>query len=529
MLITLCRGCGQDVIAAEGAKLGICEFCGASTPLPQTNDQRVAALFRNAEEQRINRRFDDAEKAYRQILLEEDSAETRDKVYWGLVECRYGIEYVIDPPTGESIPTCHRMDVQSILANSDYERALEYAADDEVRQLYENNANRIAKIQQRYFDIANREEEYDVFICFKQTIDGSGVETDDKIIAGDIFDELTRDKLRVFYSPVSIEEKAGKLYEPYIYRALYTAKAMLVIGTKPEYFKGTWVQNEWSRYLLRMEKDKDIKLIVCYRDMNPEQDIPAEFSNCLKFDISGFSFLSNITNEAKKAVSQAKVAVANIVSENKTKMKYVWKQLEFENWSEALKVVEEVILSDPENADAYAAMHCVENKITGLDKQSGEELLRGKYFQKAREVADPEKKAELQGYVEKAEQKEKQQAYENMRDRYVALVKRSQAATSSEEFYKLSKRFEEIGAFEHAQDYVNYCHEQHIAIKAIEEQNVRNSEAWKTHNEYMAVKNSKSKDRLHGVFKYIMIAVGSIVLLLIACGACAICSQGCSC
>ena len=45
------------------------------------------------------------------------------EAYWGLVLCRYGIEYVEDPRTKKMIPTCHRTIPKPIFDDSDYQLA----------------------------------------------------------------------------------------------------------------------------------------------------------------------------------------------------------------------------------------------------------------------------------------------------------------------------------------------------------------------------------------------------------------------
>ena len=41
-------------------------------------------------------------------FLQGKSSSIEAEAYWGLVLCRYGIEYVNDPATGKKVPTCHR-------------------------------------------------------------------------------------------------------------------------------------------------------------------------------------------------------------------------------------------------------------------------------------------------------------------------------------------------------------------------------------------------------------------------------------
>ena len=69
----------------------------------------------------------------------------------------------------------------------------------------------------------------------------------------------------MFFSRITLEDKLGQQYEPYIFAALNSAKVMLVIGSKREYFDAVWVKNEWSRFLALMKKDRSKLLIPCYR------------------------------------------------------------------------------------------------------------------------------------------------------------------------------------------------------------------------------------------------------------------------
>ena len=69
------------------------------------------------------------------------------------------------------------------------------------------------------------------------------------MLANDLYHQLTNEGFKVFFSRITLEDKLGTAYEPYIFAALNSAKVMIVIGSKPEYFNAVWVKNEWSRYL----------------------------------------------------------------------------------------------------------------------------------------------------------------------------------------------------------------------------------------------------------------------------------------
>lgn len=69
-----------------------------------------------------------------------------------------------------------------------------------------------------------------------------GRRTPDSVLANDLYHQLTQENLRVFFARITLEDKIGQEYEPYIYSALMSAKVMVVLGTKPEYFKAVWVK-----------------------------------------------------------------------------------------------------------------------------------------------------------------------------------------------------------------------------------------------------------------------------------------------
>ena len=112
-----------------------------------------------------------------------------------------------------------------------------------------------------------------MFICYKET-DNVGNRTVDSVLAYDLYNELTKEGYKVFFSRITLEDKIGTAYEPYIFAALNSAKIMIVLGTKPEYFNATWVKNEWSRYLTLAKKSNGKKILIpAYKDMDP-YDLP---------------------------------------------------------------------------------------------------------------------------------------------------------------------------------------------------------------------------------------------------------------
>ena len=236
--------CGGDLNIIEGASTAECEFCGSVQTVPKVDDEKKLTLFARANRLRAACEFDKAAGFYEAIVADfQEEAEA----YWGLVLCKYGIEYVDDPATGKKIPTCHRSSFDSIMDDSDLEQSLENA-DPAARKVYRDEAKAIEEIRKGIIAVSANEEPYDIFICYKETAE-DGDRTLDSVLAQDVYDALTDKGYRVFFSRITLEDKLGMEYEPYIFAALNSAKIMLAFGTDYEYFNAVWVKNEWSRYL----------------------------------------------------------------------------------------------------------------------------------------------------------------------------------------------------------------------------------------------------------------------------------------
>ena len=142
-MIIKCKMCGGDLNIQEGSPICECEFCGTQQTIPSADNDKKINLFNRANRLRMNAEFDKAATVYASITAEfPEEAEA----YWGLCLCKYGIEYVDDPLTGNKIPTCHRTLPESIMDDSDFDQACENA-DPESKKLYREEAKAIDNAQ----------------------------------------------------------------------------------------------------------------------------------------------------------------------------------------------------------------------------------------------------------------------------------------------------------------------------------------------------------------------------------------------
>lgn len=405
MAVFKCKMCGGDLNITEADKVVECEYCGTTQTVPSADNEKKMTLFNRANRLRLNKEFDKAAALYEQLIAEfPEEAEA----YWGLCLCNWGIEYVDDPATGEKKPTCHRASFESLTKDENYLLAMEYA-DVTAQRVYRREAQEIDRLNDAILSVSRNEKPYDVFICYKEKTDENGMRTHDSVLAQDIYDALTANGLKVFFSRISLEDKLGRQYEPYIFAALNSARVMLSIGTKYEYFQAAWVKNEWSRFLRLAAKDRSKVLIPCFCDMDP-YDLPDEFKGLQAQDLGKLGAVQDLVRGVGKLLAKdapkdgdvQQAAVSNPAAATvQSLLKRAFMFLEDGEWDSADEYAEKVLDIDPENGEAYLAkaMSDLEKRSrSSMNDASGIELNAN--IQKALRFGSGSLKNEINGYIE---------------------------------------------------------------------------------------------------------------------------------
>ena len=472
MSLFKCKMCGGDLEIAETVSIAECEYCGTKQTVPKATNENLQKLFNRANILRIKSEFDKAEKLYEKII-QVDS--TQSEAYWGLILCKYGIEYVDDPVTFKKIPTCHRASYDSIIADNDYKSAIENA-DMSQRAIYEEQAKEIDRIQKDILALAQKEETYDVFICYKET-DADGHRTQDSVIANDIYYQLTNEGFKVFYAAITLEGKLGSAYEPIIFAALNSAKVMLSIGTKPEYFNAVWVKNEWSRFLKIIKKDRSKLLIPCYRDMDA-YELPEEFAHIQAQDMSKIGFINDLVRGIKKVVKTDELKSTTVVKETVVSspntnvaplLKRAFMFLEDGDWKSADEYCEKVLDNDPENAQAYIGKLMVELHVERQDtlKDQAEPFDCRNNYKKALRFADEKQKAVLIGYIEHINTRNENRRLEEIYEKATFLMK---CARNFAEYEKAANIFAGILNYKDSEALIEKCRENSQRMRAEEKE-----------------------------------------------------------
>jgi len=358
--------CGGGLEIDAKMTIGTCQYCGSIMTLPKDTDDRKANQFNRANHLRRQNDFDKAAAIYETILFED---KTDAEVYWSLVLCKYGIEYVEDPETHQRIPTCNRTQFISILADEDYKQALVHS-DSFQRSIYEEEARKIDNIQKVILEVSRKEEPFDIFICYKE-IDDNGRRTPDSVLAQELYYQLIHEGFKVFFSRITLEDKIGTAFEPHIFAAILSAEVMVVIGTKPEFITSAWVKNEWSRYLALIKSGAKKTLIPAYRDMDP-YELPEEFSHLQAQDMGKLGFMQDLVRGICKLTGKgvtpvihtgAAISLTAGASQSEPLLKRAFLTLETGDWQNADALLEQVLNHDPDNAKAYIGKLMVQHKV----------------------------------------------------------------------------------------------------------------------------------------------------------------------
>ena len=458
MSIFKCKMCGGTIEFNPGDTVGVCDSCGTKQTLPRLDDDRKANLYDRANHFRRNNDFDKAAGIYEQILNEDN---TDAEAYWSLVLCHYGIEYVEDPQSRKRIPTVNRAQFTSIFDDDNYKSALHYA-DGYQKELYEDEAKAINEIQKGILAISQKEEPFDVFICYKET-DNSGRRTQDSVLANDLYHQLTQEGFKVFFSRITLEDKLGTAYEPYIFAALNSAKVMVALGTKPEYFNAVWVKNEWSRYLSLVKNSNGKKMLIpAYKDMDP-YDLPEEFSHLQAQDMSKLGFMQDLIRGIKKIVSagaskaEVKETVAvggNVNVEPLLERAFMF--LEDGDWGEANEYCEKVLDQDPKNARAYLGKLMAECRACRMeDLQNCRQPFDGSgNYNKILRFAEPKLIETLKGYIAHINERNENARLTGIYNRAVSAMNE---ANSENEYKAAAEIFKTVPGFKDADSLVEKC------------------------------------------------------------------------
>lgn len=458
MTAYICKCCGAALEVKSGLTVCRCEFCNIMQTVPRLDFDEKAILWERADNLRRRGEYDRAEALYKEITaLDADDSD----IYWSIVLCRYGVEYVEEHTTGKRIPTINRIQYKPVTDDEDYRTAVRLA-DGDRRRLYIIQAKQLEKLRREVLAVSQTEQPYDIFICYKES-DSAGRRTEDSLLAAQLYRSLTAEGWRVFYSRITLEDKAGAAYEPYIFAALNSAKMMIAVGTSPDNFNAVWVRNEWSRYLTRIAENGGGVLAVLYKGMLPSH-LPEEFAHLHTFDMAAPDFMNELMRGVRKVLSEPAVqtvTAAETPSENSADVSTLLRRaellLEDGELERADELCESVLNAEPENARGYLIKLLVQYKvytIAGLRGVPENFAVSGNY-RKTMRFADEALRTELGGIVY---------------DRFIKVLANAQ---NGDQYIAAREAFKSLGGYRDSAALAAECDQKLTRLRAEERETAR--------------------------------------------------------
>ncbi len=304
MSVFKCKMCGNDIDITGGTTVCECEYCGTEQTVPDVSDNKIRSVFIRANILRLKGSFDKAAQLYTKLL---PVCPKEPEVSWGLLLCKYGVEYVEDPRTFDISPVCRRPSEENVLEDELYKKVMQLAHSAQ-REIYEEEAKKIESTRRAVIDRASSEKSSEVFISCLDS-DKAAVSAAREICAG-----LRQKGKTVFCAAVDLKDKPRSEREPMIYAALNSAEIMLVLGNEAGSFIDPGIRNEWVRFLRLAEQDNRRVLVPCYGNMDV-YEMPEELArlNFRRMDKQGFvesvtgDVLSGSVRNPEASTSQERV------------------------------------------------------------------------------------------------------------------------------------------------------------------------------------------------------------------------------
>ena len=440
-----CIKCGNENAYKNTGTVCECGKCKTTMPLPMIQDSKVEGLYSSANDYFRAEEYDKAMGLYEQILREygEDAA-----LYWMLLLCTYGIHYCRSNDSEEWKPTINRFQPSRVIDNPYYKYAMRLGKKLQ-NDFFIMEGKELETIRAKIEEITRKELPVDVFISYKEKVDNKA--TYDSDFARTLYNYLKEQGLKVFYAPITLKGKAGESFEPYIYAAIHSAKAMIVLGTKPEYFTSLWIQNEWNRFIPVAKESNGSKLLIpVYRGMEPTE-LPKDLQEFQGIDMREDYWLRRVKDRINKVMNPLgfnQYPVLELASE----------ALEEGEFEQAAAYCDELLKwKDANNAMAYVGKLMADLHLRKLSELSEckEPFDTHRFYKKAYAKGDANVKATLESIISRINERNEYNRQKAIYDEADALMKKK----SEEGYRQAEEKFRLIPGFDDADEKCKECGE----------------------------------------------------------------------
>ncbi|MGN0680072.1 MAG: tetratricopeptide repeat protein [Oscillospiraceae bacterium] len=328
-----CRFCGAALELSE-SRVCECRGCGRLQSVPLLDSEEKRELITRAEQLRAEGRYDKAVELFERMV---QLSPTDADLYWGLALCRFGVGFFLDG--GVSL---NKTQAHSFLTDSDYHQALRFA-DGEQREFFEQTALHIDQKCREIAEIAAGQK-FDIFLCCRENNE-NGFPAEDVKCASELYKRLSVQGLSVFFPKITLEDKAGSEWEPYISGALNSAKVMLVICSVKNCLDDVFVSGVLGRFSSEGLAGKAI--IPILNGITPAE-LPEELSHFQAVDASALGFEHDLVLSIRALLN--KEITENISSEKSPLVRRAYLFLEDGDRESAKRICERIGQTEPAEA-----------------------------------------------------------------------------------------------------------------------------------------------------------------------------------
>lgn len=256
-----------------------------------------------------------------------------------------------------------------------------------------------------YLNDISFNDEYDVFICYKET-DKNGQRTEESIIGERLYNDLTQKGICTFYGRESLKGIIGDEQEC-VAQALQTAKVMVAIGTDAEHYKDIAVKEQWSKFIEFVDGGEKRYFFLAYKNIVPSQ-LPREFNRRQGQNLDKANGYENLRAVIERLIDVKVAKIPDPVVDNAKNMAIFKKRgydaLTFGSFDEATDFAKKMIDIEYETADAYVILLLAELKLEKMDDlaECGKPFQDMVNFKKAVRFADDELRDKLNSYIPKS-------------------------------------------------------------------------------------------------------------------------------
>lgn len=404
MAAFICRFCGAALELSD-SRVCECTSCGRLQSVPLLDSVEKAELFKRAEQLRAEFRYDKAIELFEKMIR---LSPTDADLYWALALCRFGVGFFEDGGIA-----LNRTQAHSFLTDNDYQQALRFA-NKKQREFMEQTAERVDEKRREIAELAATEK-YEVFLCCREN-NQNGFVAEEVKHASELFRRLSDEKISVFYPRVTLEEKAGSEWEPYIFGALNSAKVMLIVGVNEDSFEDIWVRNAWSRFV---SGDMSGKAVIPLLYGAVAKELPEELSRFQAIDTSVLGFEQDLIFSIKSLLS-GKVS-EEIPSENSPLVRRAYIYLEDGEWENAENICKRLEQTQP--ADAALVRLLIEYRLKSESELDGlfADIIRSENYRAAMQTGGEALRLRLKKHAVSAQYNYYTAVYNNASDAEACL------------------------------------------------------------------------------------------------------------